>query len=235
MVVHVVREIGRHEFDRCPICLAPGPSTREHVPPASIGGTVKTLVCQRCNNDLGSRIEVDLLDWRDDAVRGARISGGAVQGFRRFDRLLLRTTADDEFILISQGRRDPQVDEMFSSGAFDLEVVLPDPAKYQLAALKHAYLAACLDRQEIPDTATARQIRRDLLAARDAPPGSPLSISDYARSIPLMRSYEQHAGPPLALGRVDGAARLDGRSEVCILLGGSLCMSWPMPDFGPAL
>lgn len=48
---------------------------------------------------------------------------------------------------------------MLNSGALDLEIVPPDPAKYQLAALKHAYLAACLDRREIPHTATARQIR----------------------------------------------------------------------------
>lgn len=76
MAVRAVREIGYHRFDRCPTCFVPEPSTREHVPPAAIGGNVKTSVCHHCNSDLGSRIEVDLLDWRDDAVRRPRISGG---------------------------------------------------------------------------------------------------------------------------------------------------------------
>jgi hypothetical protein len=232
--VRGVRDIGFHRFGACPICLAPGPSTREHVPPAALGGTVATLVCGRCNNDLGSRIEVDLLDWRDDAVRRPRISGGTVPGPRRLERLLRRTAADGEFVLVPDGRADPALRDIIGSGEFDLTLAPPDPARYRLAALKHAYLAACLDRREIPDTPTGRQIRHDLLAARDAPHDAPFPASEYARSIPLMRSYAQPAGPPLALCLADTAGP-DGRPEIWIMLSGTVCVPWPMPDFPPVL
>lgn len=228
------RDISFHRFDACPICLAPDPSTREHVPPQALGGTVATLVCSRCNNDLGSRVEVDLLDWRDDAVRRPRISGGTIQGRRKLDRLLLRTTADGEFVLVPDGRCDLALTEIIASGEFELTLAPPDPGKYRLAALKHAYLAACLDRREIPDSATGRQIRHDLLRARDSRRDAPFPASEYARSLPLMRSYAHPAGPPLALCLAD-TARPDRRPEIWILLGGTVCVPWPMPDFPPIL
>lgn len=230
----VVREIGFFRFDVCPICLAPDPTTREHVPPASLGGFVATLVCQRCNNELGSRIEVDLLDWRDGAVRGARVAADALPGQRRIERLLRRTTSDGEFVLIPDGRYEPRLSEMIGSGQFQLIFQPPDPARYRLAALKHAYLAACLNRQEVPDTASAAQIRIDLVAARDAPRDGAFPGSSYAEALPMWRSYQQPAGPLLAVGLAD-AGRDDRRCEVMILLAGSIALPWPMPDFSPSI
>lgn len=232
--VRGVRDIGFHRFEVCPICLASEPSTREHVPPQALGGTVATLVCSRCNNELGSRVEVDLLDWRDDAVRRPRISGGTIQGRRKLDRLLRRTTADGEFVLVPDGRSEPALRDILASGEFELTLVPPDPGKYRLAALKHGYLAACLDRRQIPDSASGRQIRHDLLRARDSPRDEPFPTSQYARSLPLMRSYAEPAGPPLALCLAD-TGRPDQRAEIWILLGGTICVPWPMPDFLPIL
>lgn len=53
----------RVEFDRCPICLSPAPTSEEHVPPESLGGTKTTLTCAPCNNGFGSHLEAVLLDW----------------------------------------------------------------------------------------------------------------------------------------------------------------------------
>jgi hypothetical protein len=230
--VQLVRDIGPFQFDECPICLAPGPSSREHVPPASLGGEVRTRVCERCNNELGSRIEVSLLDWRDGAVRNARVAADNVPGRRRVERMLYRTAGAGEFVLVPDGRVDGSFRDMLASGEFRYAFAPPEPARYRLAALKHAYLAACLDRQEIPDTPTAREIRRDLVAARDAPSGGPFPTSELAMGLSLMRSYAQPAGPSLALCSVasgpDGAA-----PEMWVLLAGTVCVPWPMPDFPP--
>ena len=232
--VRSVRNIGFHRFDVCPICLAGEPGTREHVPPSSLGGAVATLVCARCNNELGSRIEVALLDWRDGAVRGARASGGDVPGRRKIARLLNRATPDGRFVLVPDGRTDPTVRDMLAAGEVELTISPPDPRRYRLAALKHAYLAACLDRREIPDTDTARTIRHDLVAFRDAPRDGPVPDSDYARAMPLMRSYAQPGGPPITLCLAD-TGRDDGQQEVWILLAGTVAVPWPMPDFTPLL
>src|SRR5690348_5394269 len=64
--VTILQEIHAHIFDFCPICLSPEPRSREHVPPESLGGRVLTRLCEKCNNGLGARVEVELLDWRDD-------------------------------------------------------------------------------------------------------------------------------------------------------------------------
>lgn len=48
----------------------------------------------------------------------------------------------------------------------------PDPHRYRLAALKSAYLGACLLLGEIPESPDADEIRTEILAARDLGPGS---------------------------------------------------------------
>lgn len=49
-----------------------------------------------------------------------------------------------------------------------------------------------------------------------------------------MRFYSQPSGSPLALCLV-GTARPDRSPEIWILLGGTVCVPWPMPDFLPIL
>jgi hypothetical protein len=230
--VTALREIGPYAFDRCPICLAPDPASQEHVPPESLGGRVRTLLCGPCNNQLGSRVEGELLDWRDDAIRHARASAENVTGRRRLPRVLRRRTPDGKFVLILDGVGDPAIEEMFRVGAFSHFYAPPDRNRYKIAALKQAYLAACLDRQEIPDTPSARVIRADLIAARDARSNRDVPVSDYALSMPLTRIYRQPHGPSLALVLLEGS---DGAHEVWIALAGTVFVPWPLPDFHPRL
>lgn len=226
--LRILREISYYEFAQCPICLIPNPTSREHVPPESLGGRVRTLVCVPCNNRLGSHLEGELLDWRDDAVRNPRVSAENVHGRRRLPRVLRRDTPDGKFVLIPCGPIDPALRDMLAAGRLDYAYVPPDPNRYKLAALKHAYLAACLDRCEIPYTPSAESIRADLLAARAASSGREVPTSDYAAAISLSRSYQQPNGPPLALA-------LDDSQEVWILLAGTIGVPWPIPDFLPTL
>lgn len=227
--VTVVRDIGYHAFNHCPICLAPSPTSREHVPSESLGGRVRTLVCVPCNNRLGSHLEGELLDWRDIAMRNARASAENVPGRRKLPRVLYRETTDGQFVLIPHGPLDPAVRDMLTGGQLNYAYAPPDPNRYKLAALKYAYLAACLDRREIPHTPFAQTIRADLVAARDAPSGRDVPPSDYAAGIPLMRFYQQPSGPSLAL------ALADGSQQIWILLTGTIGVPWPTPDFLPVL
>ena len=52
----------------CPICLDGDPTHREHVPQRELGGRIMTMTCQRCNNNLGARVEADLQNWFDHAL-----------------------------------------------------------------------------------------------------------------------------------------------------------------------
>jgi hypothetical protein len=227
---HVVREIEGHYFDRCPICFSPEPTSAEHLPPAGLGGRSMTRTCTRCNNDLG-RIEAELIDWRDNAFRQTTATSDAIVGARKLPRLLHRRTADGEFALIIDGPMHPDAEPMLKGPEFALQFVPPNPRLYKLAALKHAFLAACLDLRAIPQTPCADLIRRDLLAARDAPSRKEIPASDYALSMPLMRTHEQPRGPSVALGHVQ---RPDGLAEWWISLAGTIAVPWPLPDEPPA-
>jgi hypothetical protein len=88
--VEILALAGSMDFDRCPICLDPEPTSKEQVPPAALGGSVMTTTCTRCNNELGSRLEAPLLDWWEDAVGSVSLSHDEVPGARRAARVLLR-------------------------------------------------------------------------------------------------------------------------------------------------
>jgi HNH endonuclease len=225
----IVREIGAHRFDDCPICLTPAPSSVEHVPPAGLGGHPRTWTCEPCNNALGSRVEAELIDWRDDALRHTRATTDGVPGPRRLPRLLRRRTPDGQFVLIIDGPLHPGAEPMLKRD-FSLLYTPPDPRRYKLAALKHAYLAACLDLCAIPDTPCADVIWRDLRAARDAPSRASVPVSEYAMAMPMMRTHEQPREPSIALGLLP---RADGATEWWIALASSIAVPWPLPDRPP--
>jgi hypothetical protein len=229
--IAVVREITGYRFDSCPICLAPQPSSAEHVPPAGTGGQPRTWTCEPCNNGLGSRVEAELIDWRDDALRYARANSETVAGARKLPRLLRRRTPDDRFVLVIDGPLHPDAEPMLEHG-FTLEFAPPDPRRYKLAALKHAYLAACLELRAIPETTYADAIRHDLVAARDSPSPAAVPVSEYAMSMPLMRTHEQPCEPSIALGLLP---RSDGTTEWWIVLAGTIAVPWPMPDAPPTI
>lgn len=102
----VISEIDYFAFNRCPICLEMGPTEREHVPPKAIGGAVRTLTCARCNNDLGARVEDELVAWYRGALGRVRFSspGSKVPGNRLVPRIYYRTTEAGKFALIHARR-----------------------------------------------------------------------------------------------------------------------------------
>lgn len=225
--------ISGFEFDRCPICLEPGPDRREHVPPASIGGQALTRTCTRCNSGLGARVEDELAAWLAGAVGHVRFTseGSGVRGRRRVPPLLVRRTDGGQFVLIIDSKAPPEIRTMLEHGQFEVEMTPPQPHRYRIAALKQAYLGACIRLRDIPDTRSARLIRRDLLAARDASSNGSVPKSEIAASIVLARTYSEPAGPPLVLCRFIGEGH--GRA-MGLLFAGHLLVSWPFDDISAA-
>lgn len=231
----LLREIPYHQFDVCPICGDTELTSHEHVPPEKLGGQVQTLCCDRCNNRLGSHLEAALLDWRDDAVRGSTASAPDVMpGKRKIARLLVRRASTGEPVYVLDQNMDPAVRLMLQHGGFEWTWTRPDPNRVRLGALKSAYLAACLNLREIPMTATADVIRRDLVAARDAPSGRAIPTSAVAGQLSLMRSFAAPRGPSLALMSAP-ATDPDMPPEVWISLAGTVFVRWPLPDVSPRL
>lgn len=212
-------------FQTCPICLSGQPDTREHVPQRDLGGRVVTRTCSRCNNELGSRVEVALKDWFDHALRSVRFSGGDVPGVRRSPRLLLRWSPEGEFILFPESESDSTFQEMLKSGSVLMQYSPPEPRLWQAAALKHAYLAACVCLRQIPMTPLADQVRAELLAVRDATRGHE-PFGEIAAGLRLSRSYAPASGPAVSLV----ALRSDGGEivDVGLSLAGTLFVSWPL-------
>lgn len=232
--VQGIREIGGFCFDRCSICLVPGPDSSEHVPPASLGGTVRTRVCGRCNNELGSRIEVDLFDWRDGAVRNARASADSAPGRRRLERVLYRTAPDGQFVLVLDGRVD---------GAFRTRRV--GRIRLRLLAARSRALPAGRTQARLP-----RGVPRPAGDARHSvgtgdPPG-PRRDSRHARgrAIPVVRVRQEPPADAFLLAARRAVARsVPGRHRkgrrvpggVDLVRGHLLRAPWPMPDLLPAV
>lgn len=149
-------------------------------------------------------------------------------------RLTSRWTDQGQFVLVVGDRPDPAVRDMLASGQIMLDMLLPDRNRYQLAALKHAYLAACCNLRRIPKGALADAIRADLMSARNAPENPDIPHSAIAAGLGLMRSFAEPSGPILALAAV--ASRTSpGMSEVWISLAGTVLVQWSLPGVPPTL
>lgn len=236
-----VAEIFGHSFGRndrqggtwtamCPICLSDGPMTEEHVPQGPLGGSEMTMTCKRCNNGLGSIVETELEHWYDDALVGVRFAHEDVQGARKLPRLLALEGPDGFALIPDGGDLPPAVDPMLRSGSFTMTFRLPDPRRYQLALLKHAYLAACLYLGYVPRIPEADEIRRDLMAARDTPKRDRPRASRLAERLKFYRSGRGRQGPPLAIVAV---RRQGAEPEPLISLAGTLFVSWPFSTVPP--
>lgn len=181
-------------FEQCPICLSPNPRSREHVPPKGLGGVVLTLTCARCNNQFGSTLEADLQDWFDDAVH-VRFQSDHIRGARRAPRLLVRQTPEGKPVfMLDRGTVDPAIAQMLAAGAFELVPIEPDARRYKLAALKSAYLAACLFLGIVPDSPRATKVRELLLSVRDQPRDAPVPQDPLIDEIKIGRSYRPADG-----------------------------------------
>jgi hypothetical protein len=224
-----VAEIPYREFAECPICREPGLASREHVPQGSIGGQVRTLTCSRCNNGLGSRLEAEFTDWCFDRLVHVGAEGGAVPGRRRIPRVYRRWTDEGQFLWVLDGQVDPVVREMLRDGGLSMFFRLPDPSRWRLAALKHAYLAACCSLGGIPDSPEADLIRAELVRVRDAPPGLGIEVSPLAAELGIGRTDQAPTGPPLALMLVP-RREPEAATETWISLAGAVLVRWPLAD-----
>lgn len=214
-------------FEHCPICGVAGDLTREHVPQDDLGGRVMTLTCRTCNNRLGSRVERELKDWFDDAIVSVRFSGGDIPGRRRAPRILLRTTAEGEFgMFFDTGKSDADIGTILDSGQAEMHFRIPITKAWRMAALKHAYLGACLALGEIPDSPMAQRVRADLVAARDSKGAEHIPESRIAGGLRVARSYRAAQGPTVVLAALldDEGVMQDGG----LSFAGTLFVSWPL-------
>ena len=210
----------------CPICLGPRPLTKEHVPQRGLGGVEMTTTCKRCNNELGSRVEMELQDWFDHALVDVRFAHPDVRGARRGPRIYLMDS-DQGFGLFPDAELAAEVEGMLEAGTFQLHYRAPDPRRFRMALLKHAYLAACLYLGYVPDIDEAVEIREVLVAARDAPRRERPPEHALAERLVVYRSGRSAAGPPLAVMKAQPADIEGGVPPYLISLAGSLFVSWP--------
>jgi hypothetical protein len=157
-----------------------------------------------------------------------------VPGRRRIPRIYRRWTDQGEFVWLLDGPIDPGVRKMLANGGISMSFRLPDPARWRLAALKHAYLAACCHLGAIPDTAAAEQIRDLLVAAREAPPRSTSELPSIAAELGIGRTDGPPQGPPLALMAAPGGGPR-AADEPWISLAGTVLVRWPLPDAPPRM
>jgi len=76
----------------------------------------------------------------------------------------------------------------------------------------------------VPDVASAREIRAELVAARDARHRN-VVLGARARALGVYRTGRAAAGPPLALLRTD-----HGEPRYLISLAGTVLVDWPFPE-----
>jgi hypothetical protein len=225
--VTVIEEIQGRVFDSCPICGSPA-TDDEHVPPASMGGQIMTRTCGPYNHHLGGHVEADLADWYDNALTLPRFGSSGVQGDRKSGRILWRTTPAGEFVLLMNGRYDPAITDMLKSGQVDLAGLLPDGNRYHLALLKHAYLAACMKFGVLQGDA-ADQVRRDLIAARDAASRKAVPESTIALGLTVLRQHQPFR--PVTAPVVRAIAREPTGPCRGVLLAGRVFVSWSSRPF----
>lgn len=222
--VRLLCEIGTYRFPTCPIC-GDQATTAEHVPPESVGGVVRTWTCPSCNHGPATLVEADLHAWFDQRLVQVGFRHDSVAGLRRAAPIRLRATRDGECALIVVGS-DRALRGMFDAGGdFSMEFAEPDPARYEVALLKHAYLAACLHLREVPTGPAADAVRAELVRVRDAPDRYKLPPSPIAGRLRYGRSYEP-TGSGLLLA---WATWSDGTGELALLLAGIL-VTWPIED-----
>lgn len=161
-----VIEVPPGRFPACPICLARDPDSDEHLPPGALGGTVMTSTCTPCNTGFGTA-EEELRRYLEleVRVRAESTSAGPVRGHRSATVALRSTPGRPAGAFVKTAA--PEFHELIASGPSQLRVEALDMNLVCAAALKQAYLAACLFLREVPTTAGTQRARKVLLAARD--------------------------------------------------------------------
>jgi len=216
----------------CPICGADGPMKNEHVPQGPLGGQKMTMTCERCNNNLGSVVESELQHWFDHALVRVAFEHEDVPGRRLGPRLLYLDGPDGFALVPEHGDLPSAVVDMLRAGTFSMHYRKPDPRRFRLALLKHAYLAACLYLGYVPNIPDAGQIRAALIAARDTPKSIRPEASTHAERLTIYRSNRPPQGPPLAIMATRPEDSDEDRVPL-ISLAGTLFVSWPFSVVPP--
>jgi hypothetical protein len=218
--------VERLDFPVCPICLEPDPDVAEHVPPESLGGQIMTMTCRRCNHDFGTA-EDQLRKFIDlEATVHAQTSDGSVKG-RRAATVSLRS---------SEGRPPgafvrsaaPEFDDVLRSGSGELAVTPLDMPLVLAAGLKHAYLAACLHQQAVPESADVDRVRAVLVAARDRDREALMDALEKLGFEATFGWIEAVGIPPVLLLETE-----DNDPHWVILFGGRFILQWPFADVQP--
>jgi len=231
----VIRQLPYRDFDRCPICKSFDPLTDEHVPQDELGGQIMTRTCADCNNKHGSLTEPWLARYFDDVIPNIKFSHEDVRGERAGGSMAFRQTSTGSFVLIMNAEIPTEVKaEALRTKQFGLSMPDPREDRWRIAALKHAYLAACINLGHIPDSQSANEARHDLLVARDFARHTRLPHSAIASSLVVGRAFERYEGiPPLAL--VAAQVGDDPSIQLLISLAGKIVVSWPFADLPPRL
>jgi hypothetical protein len=190
------------DLEVCPICLIPDPTSREHVPPHSIGGNALILTCERCNNEFGSKYEPHVQGWYEGSIGKVALSGADVTGRRFAGEYLVRENPTGGFILFQQGRSDPAADRILQAGAsFEMTYPEADTARIHIAAVKSAYLAAC-----------AAMRTSHATSGRSASGATRLARSLTIATTPAQPADGVHPGRAISGGASPRRHRADGRT-----------------------
>lgn len=222
-------QIPRFDFSACPICLEPHPSAAEHVPPESLGGKVMTLTCNRCNHDFGTA-EDQLRQFVDlETTASVETLSGAVPGNRRAKVALRSSEGRPAGAFVRSSA--PGFDDILNSDSSTLKLNPLDMPLVVAAALKHAYVAACLCNREIPMTDEADRVRAVLLAARDRDRQALMAALNTLGFGPAFVWVENPGIPPVLLLETDDEDDL----RWMFLLGGRFMVQWPFKEVEPVV
>lgn len=221
---HVPANFEYATFDRCPICLAPDPESKEHVPPHALGGSVLTLTCEKCNNEFGSRYETHALAWYENTLGSARVSGPGVPGKRHTGSYLYRHGSDGSVVLYQRGKVDKAVLDLLRTGDVEIDYEPVDLQRAKLGFVKSAYLAACALVRRIPDGPKANAVREELLAARGYPRERAFVPGPAVRSLKIGRSDVSPTPGEIKLMVV----HLDDTRELAVSFNGAVIVDWPL-------
>ena len=213
-----------YDFSECPICRSPDADSREHVPNESLGGKVRTMTCARCNNELGAKVEPHLDAYCSGRFQYVRFTTAGLRGKRLVRCVDMLTTDDGQFMLMARLDRESHA-ALAQAKQFGLEFRRPEKSRAKVAALKHAYLAACLALGQIPEGPHADKIRDLLVATRDLDRDAELPSSQIVEDTAIWRTHTAPSGPSLALMAPEG----DGAAELWISLAGVVGVRWPLP------
>lgn len=218
--------VERFDFPVCPICLEASPDVAEHVPPESLGGQVMTMTCRRCNHDLGTA-EDQLRSFIDlETTVQAHASDGSVKGFRSA-KVALRSSKGRPTGAFVQSAA-PEFEKILNSGSSELRVRPLDMPLVVAAGLKHAYLAACLHQQDLPQTDDVNRVRAVLLAARDRDREALLDALGGLGFEATFGWVETGRVPPVLLLQTE-----NDDPRWIFLFGGRFVLQWPFTDVLP--